>query len=223
MKKKIILMSVAAVLAMTAIVGGTLAGFNTESGQGKTDISTKALGIELHGGSFVLDEETLVSDACMPGSEVAMPYYVTNNVADGYDLYTRVTIYKYWDDVENTSLEADKISLYTKDAAGNAVELAVNEENAEAVRIGDWFVQYADDEQIILYYAKPLVSGENTTNVLDYLVVDEKVGNAYTNQKVMLDVEVDAVQKIAAESSIPSEWGVYPSFDENGNIVAIAE
>lgn len=223
MKKKIILMSVAAVLAMTAIVGGTLAGFNTQSEQGKTDITTKALGIELNSGSFTLDEDTLVSDACMPGSEVEMPYYVTNNVADGYELYTRVTIYKYWEDMENAALEASKISLYTKDAAGNAVELAVDEETGEAVRVGDWFIQYADDEQIILYYAQPLTAGENTTNVLDFLVIDEKVGNAYTNQKVVLDVEVDAVQTIAAESSIPSEWGVYPSFDENGNIVAIAE
>lgn len=222
MKKKIILMSVAAVLAMTAIVGGTLAGFNTESKQGKTDISTKALGIELNGGSFVLNEETLVSDACMPGSEVEMPYYVTNNIADGYELYTRVTIYKYWE-AENTALEADKISLYAKDAAGNPVKLALNGETGETVRIGDWFVQYADEEQVILYYAKPLVSGENTTNVLDYLAIDENVGNAYTNQRVVLDIEVDAVQRIAAESSIPSEWGVYPSFDENGNITAIAE
>lgn len=223
MKKKIILMSVAAVLAMTAIVGGTLAGFNTESEQGKTDISTKALGIELNGGSFVLSEESLVSNACMPGSEVEMPYYVTNNVTDGYELYTRVTIYKYWEDLQNTALEADKISLYAKDAAGNAVKLAVDGTTGEAAKVGDWFVQYADEEQIVLYYARPLASGEQTTNVLDYLVIDEKVGNVYTNQKVKLDIEVDAVQKIAAESSIPSEWGVYPSFDENGNIVAIAE
>lgn len=212
MKKKIVLMGVAAVLAMTAIIGGTLAGFNTQSEQGKTDITTKALGIDLVG-------ESIEVEAYMPGAEVSVPYYVINDVEDGYDLYTRVTIYKHWDDL---TLEANKISLYVKDANGNAVELTTDA-NGGTVQVNNWFIQYADDEQIILYYAKPLASGEATENVLDSLIVDARVDNAYANQKVILEVQADAVQKIAAESSIPSEWGVYPSFDENGNIVSIAE
>lgn len=212
MKKKIVLMSIAAVLAMTAIIGGTLAGFNTQSEQGKTDITTKALGIDLIG-------ESIEVDAYMPGAEVSIPYYVINDVEDGYDLYTRVTIYKYWDDL---TLDANKISLYVKDANGNAVELTTDE-NGGTVQVNNWFIQYADDEQIILYYAKPLASGEATENVLDSLIVDAKIDNAYADKKIIVEVQADAVQKIAAESSIPSEWGVYPSFDENGNIVAITE
>uniref|UniRef100_UPI004056CC40 hypothetical protein n=1 Tax=Acetatifactor sp. TaxID=1872090 RepID=UPI004056CC40 len=214
MKKKIVLMSVAAVLAMTAIVGGTLAGFNTQSEQGRTDITTKALGIGLEEGS------AQIADSYLPGEPVEMQYYVTNNVAEGYDLYTRVTIYKYW---ENTELQADIINLYANDATGNKVELSVDSESGETVRINDWFVQYADEEQIILYYAKPLAAGEATGNVMDFLVIDEKAGNAYADQNVIIEIEADAVQMIAAESSIPSEWGVYPEFDENGNIVSIAE
>lgn len=212
MKKKLVLMSVAAALALTAIIGGTLAGFNTQSEQGKTDITTKALGIDLVG-------ESVEINAYMPGAAVEVPYYVVNDVEEGYDLYTRVTIYKYWSDL---NLEAGKISLYTKDADGNAVELTTDE-NGGTVRVNNWFIQYADDEQVVLYYAKPLASGEATENVLDTLIVDASIDNAYAKQKVYLDVEADAVQKIAAESSIPSEWGVYPEFDENGNIVAITE
>lgn len=212
MKKKIVLMSIAAVLTMTAIIGGTLAGFNTQSRQGKTDITTKALGIDLVGDSIAVE-------AYMPGAEVSVPYYVVNDVEDGYDLYTRVTIYKHWDDF---TLDADKISLYVKGTDGKAVELTADE-NGGSVQVNNWFIQYADDEQIILYYARPLASGEATEHVLDSLVVDAKIDNTYANQKVILEIQADAVQKIAAESSIPSEWGVYPSFDENGNIVSIAE
>lgn len=220
MKKKIVLMSVAGMLATTAVIGGTLAGFQAQSEQGKTDITTKALGIDLVGKSVPLDKQTLVADKYLPGSEVEMPYFVTNDVEEGYDLYTRVTIYKYWEDKDNADLQSERISLYAKDSAGNAVKLVAN---GEVVQVNNWFVQYSDEEQVILYYAKPLASGETTGNVLDFLVVDERVDNAYVDQNVILEIQADAVQKIAAESSIPSEWGVYPQFDENGNIVAIAE
>lgn len=216
-KKKIVLMSVAAVLAMTAIIGGTLAGFNTQSEQGKTDITTKALGIALTEGT------AKVADSYMPGEPVEMQYFVTHDVEEGYDLYTRVTIYKHWEDLENTELRGDVIHLYAKDAAKGDVELSVNSENGETVRINDWFVQYADEEQIILYYAKPLAPGESTGNVMDFLVIDEKTGNAYADRNAIIEIKADAVQMIAAESAIPSEWGVYPEFDENGNIVSIAE
>lgn len=222
MKKKIVLMSIAAVLALTAIIGGTLAGFNTESEQGKTDITTKSLGIELAGSNTPIGEGKLVANVSMPGMEVEMPYCVTNNVEEGYELYTRVTIYKYWDS-ENAELDSTQIHLYVRDADGNKVELAADENAAEAVRVNDWFIQYADEEQVILYYAKPLAAGENTGNVLDFLMVNEKVGNAYTNQNVALEIQADAVQKIAADASIPSEWGVYPTFDADGSIVSIAE
>lgn len=221
MKKKIILMSIAAVLVLTAVIGGTLAGFNTESEQGKTDITTKSLGISLAGSNTSLGGEKLAVNISMPGAEVEMPYHVTNNVKEGYELYTRVTIYKYWE--SQNDLDPARIHLYVKDAEGNRVELTADEEADSAVRVNDWFVQYADDEQIILYYAKPLVAGENTENVLDFITVDAEVGNAYTNQNIVLEIQADAVQKIAADASIPSEWGVYPVFDADGSIVSIAE
>lgn len=223
MKKKIVLMGIAGILVMTAIIGGTLAGFNTQSEQGKTDITTKALGIDLIGENIRLDDEKLMPGVYVPGKEVDMPYSVTNNVEEGYDLYTRVTIYKYWEDRGNEELEPDTIHLYIKDAAGGKVELIRDEESEDPVQVNGWLVQYADEEQVILYYTKPLAPGEATGNVLDLLIVDEKAGNAYADQNVILEVWADAVQKIAAESSIPSEWGVYPEFDGNGNIVSITE
>lgn len=221
MKKKIILMSIAAALVLTAVIGGTLAGFNTESEQGKTDITTKSLGINLADSNTPLGEAKLVADAYMPGTEAPMPYCITNNVKEGYELYTRVTIYKYWDG--RNDLDASKIHLYVSGADGSKIELTADEETGEVTRVNDWFVQYADEEQVILYYARPLAAGEKTENVLDFFVVDETVGNEYTGQKIALDIQADAVQKIAAEAAIPSEWGVYPGFDADGNIVSIAE
>lgn len=221
MKKKIVLMSIAAVLAMTAIIGGTLAGFNTQSEQGKTDITTKSLGIELTNNNGEIEGENSVSGKYMPGSVTEIPFSVTNNVEEGYDLYTRVTIYKSWKD--RTDLDASVIHLYAKDASGNPVELMPDAETGETVMINDWFIQYADDEQIILYYAKPMVAGDVTANVVDTLMIDASIDNTYADQEIVVEVVADAVQRIAAESSMPSEWGVYPTFDENGNIVSIAE
>lgn len=221
MKRKIVLMSIAGALVMSAMIGGTLAGFNTQSGQGRTDITTKALGIELTGESAFGNGGRTVTETCLPGTEITAPYFVTNNVKEGYELYTRVTIYKYWEDNENGELQPENIHLYTKTADGGKTELLPGTE--AAVRVNDWFVQYADGEQVILYYAKPLSSGEATGNVLDSLTVDEEAGNAYTGRRIVLEIQADAVQKAAAEASIPSEWGVYPSFDEAGNITAIAE
>lgn len=222
MKRKIVLMGIAGILAMTAIIGGTLAGFNTQSGQGKTDITTKALGIELTGDKSAAEGGKMVADTYVPGSCADMPYFVTNNVEEGYDLYTRVILYKYWEDRDNGDLDPEKIHLYVKNADGSRVELLPEKDGGPA-KINDWFIQYADEKQIILYYAKPLAAGEATGNVLDCVAVNEEVGNAYTGQKVVVEIRADAVQKAAAESSIPSEWGVYPGFDGAGNIVSIAE
>lgn len=219
MKKKMILMGVAGILVLTAVAGGTLAGFRTQSEQGKTDITTKSLGIELTGKSVDLDEQTLTADNYMPGAEVEMPYFVTNNVKEGYELYTRVTIYKYWQD--RPELDAGKIHLYVKDASGNATELT--SEEGQLLQVNNWFVQYADAEQMVLYYTKPMKAGEITDNVMDSLMVDVSVNNNYAGQKVILEIKADAVQKIAADASIPSEWGVYPTFDGDGNITAITE
>ena len=50
MKKKLVLMCIAGALVMTAVIGGTLAGFNTSTeNQGITNITVNTLGIEWKG------------------------------------------------------------------------------------------------------------------------------------------------------------------------------
>lgn len=224
MKKKIVLMSIAGILVLTAVIGGTLAGFSTKSEQGKTDITTKSLGIVL-----LEDEEVPLGAALeeveigMPGDEVAMPYCVKNDIDNGYELYTRVTIYKYWDEAfelskENTQLDAQNIQLYALDnATGEKVELQ------PGVKINGWWVWYADEEQVIAYYTYPLATGMTTGKILDTVFISPEITNEYTGKHVMLEIQADAVQKAAASDSIPAEWGVYPVIDENDVITNIEE
>ena len=74
-----------------------------------------------------------------------------------------------------------------------------------------------------MYYTKPLASGETTANFIDSLSFATDMNNDYADEKVELAFSADAVQVIAAEDSIPSEWGVYPEFNENGEITKIVE
>lgn len=217
MKKKIILMSIAGILVLTAVIGGTVAGFTAKSEEGKTDITTKALGITLIDDQQVpmcrSVEEVPASELGMPGDEVAMGFHVTNDIPDGYDLYTRVTVYKYWDD---RSLDAKYIGLFA--GKGEArTELTAGTE------VNDWIIWYVDEEQMIAYYKRPLAANESTLNILDSLSISPEISNDYTGKTVMFEIEADAVQKAVAEKAIPAEWGVYASFDDAGNIVSITE
>lgn len=216
MKKKMILMGVAAVLVLSAMIGGTLAGFNTQSEQGRTDIVVKALSIDLLGADVAFDSTEIAS--VMPGGAVDMPYNVKNDIEDSYDLYTRVTIYKYW---ENRELDASKIHLYMTDAGGEKIE--ITDSGIMGQTVNNWIVFYNDEEQVVLYYTQPLAEEAETLNVMDILAVDASVTNAYADQKVLLEIRADAVQKAVAEKAIPSEWGVYPIFDENGVLTMIEE
>lgn len=215
-KKKLILMCTAGVLVMTAVIGGTMAGFNTSTdSKGVSNITVKELGITLNGQNTgkELDAYRLDDIAAVPGGEVEVPYSITNNVEGGYELYTRVTIYKKW---EETDLDQDMIHLYVKE--GNE-----DKELLAGTTVNDWIVWYADGEQVIMYYTKPLGAGATSSELISSVRFDDQMGNAYAGKKVSLAFEADAVQTIAAEDSIPSEWGVYPVIAADGTIGAIEE
>ena len=217
MKKKLILMCIAGALVMTAVIGGTLAGFNTSTeNKGVTNITVNSLGIEMLGDS---DEADAKADAdvqdvkVVPGGDTVIQHNIVNNVEGGYDLYTRVTIDKKWED---GSLDSEKIRVYAGEGDSKQELLA-------GTNVSDWIVWYTDAEQIIMYYTKPLAYGEATTNFIDSISFDADMKNEYADAKMELNFSADAVQVIVAEDSIPSEWGVYPVFNGNGEITAIEE
>ena len=204
-------MCTAGILVMTAVIGGTLAGFNTTTEQKSvSNITVKSLGIQMVGtGQTETLEENTLKDHVIPGGTVGLEKNIVNNVRDGYDVYTRVTIDKQW---ENKELDSSLIQLF-----------ASEEELVQGEKINDWFVWHADDEQIIMYYSKPLKAGESTSDFISRLDFSHKMNNNYTKAEVNISFRADAIQVIAAEDAMPSEWGIYPVIDENGIITAIEE
>lgn len=212
MKRKLILMCAAGTLVMATMIGGTLADFNTSTGnKGISNITVKELGIGMKSktASEQIGQNGSDDIAVVPGGEVEVSHSIVNDVPEGYELYTRVTIDKKW---KSDALDSSKIHLYAQDT-----------ELVAGATVNGWIVWYADEEQVVMYYTKPLKAGEETANLIDTVKFDADMGNAYVGAKIELDFSADAVQRIAAEDSIPSEWGVYPEIEADGTIRAINE
>lgn len=204
MKKKLILMCIAGALVMTAVIGGTLAGFNTSTeNKGVTDIKVKTLSIDVSDKNDSENGQTGVmefSEPAVPGKEINI--YRTIRNTGSYDLYARVIVNKKWTD----DLDAKMIKL--------------------GMETDGWLVMGDIDkinEQIILYRQAPIRVGEEVTLPVKSLSFDASMTNEYAGKSCEFDIAVDAVQAAMAEESMPSEWGVYPVIDENGVITAIEE
>ena len=200
-KKKLILMCIAGALVMTAVIGGTLAGFNTETdSKGVTDIKVKTLSIDVSDKNDSEDGQTGVmefSEPAVPGKEIIIDRIIKNT--GSYDLYARVTVNKKWAD----NLDAKMIKL--------------------GMKSDGWLVVNEDDEQIIMYRQAPLKVGESVAVPVKSLSFDTSMTNEYAGKSCEFDITVDAVQAAMAEESMPSEWGVYPVLSEDGVITAIEE
>ena len=153
-------MAVALGLVTTTIVGGTLAATTYQaSTQAKgAKIDTKKLSI-----SIVDETETVaarkgknensivIQEAGMQGEVKSYNNAIYND--GNYELYTRVTIYKTWKDAP--SLKAEMITL---------------------TEGSDWIKKEIDDEQIVLYYKKPLAPGEKSSSFLTGRSEERRVG-----------------------------------------------
>lgn len=216
MKKKIILMSVAAVLALTAVIGGTMAAFNGSSKDGKAMVTTKQLNASFT--QTINEEITPLGEngkakirevANVPGQVVEMPVGIVNDVNDGYDLYAKVTINKAWYNGEEKeyNLDPSKIIVNTVDPS-------------------NWIIQMNDDqEQMVFIYKLPIKANEITaSNFMDSISLSSDIGNSYANHEVVLEMTIDAVQAAnAKEGAVLSAWGIELEFGDNGEIVKILE
>lgn len=213
MKKRILLMGVAAALTTTAIVGGSLAYFQADGRNVQQQISTRTLGISLTDAqSGELPEDSILLKGAMPGAEINLENkLVVTNTGDT-PLYTRVTVSKCWGSYENDSFQKE----FDKDS--EAIKLTAN---------SDWYVWEETDENWYLYYRNPLSVSGQTSSILESLEIAETLTNEYANKGIQLKVEVDAVQAsesaTARQDAILAEWGVWAEFDGNGNILSIEE
>lgn len=233
MKKKVILMCIAGALALTAAIGSTLAGFYTEPAEAAViQISTRSLGIDIQDAEAPLSAavyEEKLKDTALPGEKITFSRNVCNNTRNGYELYTRVTICKRWEKSGNDELDASKIHLCMDNEQFSLKGVELTEENRETIEKAGWLLWYQDDEQVILYYKYPLkaagegTGGEETTDFISAVSIDGSVDNRYAEAAIELEFRVDAVQAVAAEAAMISEWGVYPEFSGDGTILSIAE
>lgn len=213
MKKRIVLMGVAAALTATALIGGSLAYFQADGNDVQQQINTKTLDISLKNTN--LPTETVLLPNAMPGEDKELDNkLVVSNTGDT-PLYTRVTVTKSWGAGDKNSFVKDS----EKDSG--AIEL-VPGENWKVMTNTD-----GNDENIYLYYTRPVDVNSQTDAVLDRIKIAENLKNEYADKNIKIDVEVDAVQasqsETAREDAILTEWGVLASFDENGNITSIEE
>lgn len=214
MKKKIILMAAAATLAVTAFAGSSLAYFQADGREVRQQINTPTLGITLVDGNQSDAPDSYTFENIMPGAKVSFDGAENKNHQllvendEEVTLYTRVTIKKYWGDGQGTEFEKD----YQADPS--LIELDPG---------NDWYVMNQDSETTCLYYKYPLEAGEVTDSILKNLTISPELKNEFTGKKIRMTVEADAVQFASAEDAILTEWGVYPVFNENGEILSIEE
>lgn len=234
MKKKYLLMAAAGVLVLSTMIGGTMAALNTstENGAGaaSVEVSVKEIGVGIRGNGQ--ESEVKIPDA-VPGEEVSYPAFVTNDTAEGYSIYAKVVLNKYWTELstmeregEYADLPADEFAtVFVSDGTDVSQKTEIPKVSGTdgQVKINDWLITYADDEQIVMYYTKPLEAGEKSENFMDSISFSNQMGNDYTDKEYHIGITVTAVQTASGEDAIAAELGVFPVIDENGIITEIRE
>lgn len=208
MKKKYILMGVAAALITTTIVGGSLAYFQADGRNVQQQINTRTLSIALTGSENPDASGSLYLEGAMPGDTVTKSVKV-ENTADT-PLYARVTIRKYWGDYTEAT------DTLNKDFDRDTTKISIQP-------LENWYVSEEgdEDETLVLYYQDPIQPGESV-DIMDSLQIAADLDNSYTDLGIGLDVEVDAVQAFAVQDAMLSEWGVWAEID-GGHIVSVEE
>lgn len=224
MKKKLKLMGLAMTLLVVAVVGGSLAYFRAETDT-QTPISVGNLGVELR-----LDMKDLPSyiqnnmlnvEGGMPGDDFSYPVYAYNS--GDYDSYIRITLTRYWENKnggqKNFDADAGEILLQLN---GNNLQT----DKDEYIETDNWIIDASDTnkEVVYMYYKMPVKAKDGTSHAIDNI----KIGNIsnqdfYSNLKLKVDVEVDAIQTVAAKDAILAEWGLDVAFDNDGNISQVEQ
>lgn len=212
MKKKMTLMIVAAGLFVLAIVGGSIAYFTADT-RAKNAITAGNLGVELKVDeekvSQYIENNGLKVSGALPGDRYDYPIYAYNS--GDFPSYIRITLTKYWSDSHDE-----------KNFDADSAKILLENNNS------DWIIDTSDEnnEVVYCYYKKPIDSKTSTTHVVDAIkIADLKNADQdlYSPLTIKVDVEVDAIQKVAAKDAILAEWGLDAQFDSNGNIVSISE
>ena len=223
MKKKYQVLMLALTAAAAAGAGGSLALNTAESAKVTKTISEKTLG--------VTENAKIQTDLKVnPGDVAELDYSVLNDGGEhsaggSYDIYTKVNVYYGFDgaDVKENKPDDAAVKLNIETDGTNITLDKYVDSYEKQYRAGDWIIAYFDDEQIVMYGVRPLEKGEKSNDFLSSIKFDPSIGNEYSGSKFTIETTVDAVQKDNAKAAIAAEWGVFPEFDDNGNITYISE
>ena len=218
MKKRYLLMAVAAVLLMAVMTGGSLAASQVGGTENETvaaNLDTRTLTIGW------ADELTVETDALMPGDtvELGAAYAVENTgAAEDVSSYIRVTVRKVWvDEAGNKVPELD----------GGKVRIALAEGADSAWLEQEDLFGRTDKETQVFYYKTPVAPEQATTALVSSLTLDTDLGNAYTNKQIVLEATAEAVQYVEGydevnAAGILAAWGVKATL-AGGAITGIAQ
>lgn len=223
MKHKYTIAGVGIILIAVALIGGTMAANNAQTSQAaEADISVNGLkgGIEVSSEDPVFAEKSDVT--ATPGGDYDLSLNAVNAGGDlDYASYFKAVIYKEWNDAKDVYIDPVESEAITED------RVRIGDTYLDEVEPGDvvngWIVASVDEEEIVLFYTKPVEVGQATTPFIDGVTFAENLDNRYTQATYNLDFEVTAVQTVSGEAAFASSFGVFPELDENGNIVSVSE
>lgn len=223
MKQKYTIAGVGIILIAVALIGGTMAANNAQTSQAaEADISVNGLkgGIEVSSEDPVFAENSDVT--ATPGGDYDLSLNAVNAGGDlDYASYFKAVIYKEWNDAKGDYIDPVESEAITED------RVRIGDTYLDEVEPGDvvngWIVASVDEEEIVLFYTKPVDVGQATTPFIDGVTFAENLDNRYTQATYNLDFEVTAVQTVSGEAAFASSFGVYPVIDKNGNIVSVSE
>lgn len=243
MKKRYLLIVLSVAAVAVAAIGGTMAAKSDENVSITADISEKTVGVKAN-------KTNIGSLPVVPGAEREVKYSVlndagklngTNSDNGGYDIYARVDVNFEWEQSEDykqkygtIDSKEDYVTLYINTGTENNpnyVTIPKNESqdgvyissDAQQTRIGDWIITYYSNDQLTMYYTKPIENESVSSEFLSRISYDTAMDNKYEEAKYDISAEVSAIQADSAEDAFATEWGVYPVFKDNGNGVLMLE
>ena len=217
MKKKVLLMGLAAVMVMGAVVGGSLAAGQASAENPVTaPLAAATLNIEWTGGKSDPVTLAVTDKTLMPADEIEVKdgYKVDNT--GSVDAYIRVTVTKYWADGKGK----------TTDLAAENIELGLN--SADWLQAESLFEGNSNETEVY-YYKYPVPAGQSTSELLESIGIPADLTNDYADKTVKLEAVADGVQFAGADaadlnaSGILASWGVVAELDANGNLVSVTE
>lgn len=214
--KKIVVITVAAIMAIGTIVGGTMAAYQASTNTDKT-ITTSSVDVNLHMDG---DKVDAAGNVLFDSSELKngiIEQKVNAGNSGKKDIYLRVKITKAW------YLQDEKVFEVDGEKVENST-IGIRPVNTE-----DWIIPTdlvdVNSENLYIYYRKIVKAGASTSDFMDAFTilkgVDENT-NQYAGLSARIKFDADSVQTTAAQDAILAEWGVTVTLDAEGNITSVS-